>query len=444
MRIIPKLQVFHNLPVDHGVEISTSFWMRGTLERATAIIINGESSSSSSLAANYSNSDVTSSSDYGSEFVASYLINSCGLTQDKAISASKKLNFKTTSNPDSVISLLKTYGFTHISKLINKSPFILSFNPHKTLKPKPDFLNSKGIYDTELANLFSIALFEEGVPESNISKYLICGPGDFAGDAHKFKGIVEKVKEMGFDHLQTKFLIAIHGLASMSEVNWKKKMELYKRWGWSEDQIQSAFRENPGCMTASEKKIMAVMNFLVNEMGYDSSVVAESPKVFSCKLKERVIPRCSVIKILVSRGLIKEKIVIGTFTKAVDKYFLEKIVIKYEKQVPELMKLFQGYASIERKEAYIGSMCCVQHGELGGFMDRLLQKLPRKRKHKSVYRPATTEWPLLNKLSYCDKLLAISQSSASCSINIIVIAARRTGRLHGQAVARAARADKAQ
>ncbi|RZC76227.1 hypothetical protein C5167_000533 [Papaver somniferum] len=59
----------------------------------------------------------------------------------QAITASEKLDFKTTSNPDSVLSLLRTYGSTelHISKLINNYPFILSSDPHKTLKPKFDF-----------------------------------------------------------------------------------------------------------------------------------------------------------------------------------------------------------------------------------------------------------------------------------------------------------------
>ncbi|XP_026427759.1 uncharacterized protein LOC113323641 [Papaver somniferum] len=402
------------------------------LKRATSII-NGESSSSSSLAAKYfpftfqnrnvfviSKSRVTSvsysfstttsngsinvtsagsgsGSDSDSSFVVSYLIDSCGLSESEAITASKKLNFKTTSKPNSVVSLLKTYGFTesHISKLIPRYPSILSSNPHKTLKPKLDFFKSKGLYGFDLTNFISkeplilargfnneiIPSFDilksilhsdqnvikmikrnyrilssnhvkrlmvnlellrnQGVPEPHISIYLIRQPTAFSGDVAKFRKIVEKTKEMGFHPFNTMFLVAIQGLASMSEANWREKKDVYKRWGWSEDHIQTAFRKFPYCMTVSEKKIMAVMNFLVNEMGYNSLSISTTPVVFCYSLKDRIIPRCSVIRILVSKGLIQEKNCINSLSTMVDKSFLEKFVKKYEEEVPEIMKVFQ-------------------------------------------------------------------------------------------------------
>ncbi|XP_026412883.1 uncharacterized protein LOC113308634 [Papaver somniferum] len=391
-----------------------------------AAIIRGESSSSSSLPAKYflftasQNQNVvvisksrivtslfysfstSSDSDSDTSFVVSYLINSCGLTQDRAISASKKIKFKTTSNPDSVLTLLRAHGFTElqISKIIPSFPAILLYNPHKTLKPKLEFFESKGLYGLDLANFISgdplilsrslsealIPSFDilksivqsdqnvikmikrnariittvkrvmvnlellrnEGVPESKISRYIIDKPRAYTGDADSFKEIVEKVKDMGFNRLQGTFLRAIQGLTSMSEVNWRKKEDVYKTWGWSEDHIQTAFRKNPQCMTVSEKKIMAVMNFLVNEMGYESLSIAERPTVICCSMKERIIPRCSVIRILVSRGLIKEKIAISTISKMLDKSFLEKYVIKYEQEVPELMKVFQGQLNYQQ------------------------------------------------------------------------------------------------
>ncbi|RZC76793.1 hypothetical protein C5167_000918 [Papaver somniferum] len=238
--------------------------------------------------------------------------------------------------------------------------------PDKTLKPKFDFFNSRGLYGLDLANFISndplilrqsfntgiipsfdilksilqsdqnvikmimqfvrvrisivkalmvnvkLLRCEEGVPENNIRKHLIKKPGSFMLDSKRFVKIVRKVKESGFDPSYT-------------------------------------FRKNPQFMMVSEKKIMAIMNFLVNEMGYDSSIVAEYPKVFNHRLKERIIPRCSVIRILVFRGLIKENISIGTFSTMVDKSFLEKFVIKYEQEVPELMKIFQGVFNGARK-----------------------------------------------------------------------------------------------
>ncbi|XP_026418040.1 uncharacterized protein LOC113313475 isoform X2 [Papaver somniferum] len=341
--------------------------------------------------------NVNCSYDFDSSFVVSYLINSCGLSQTEAIIASKKINFKTTTKPDSVLTLLKTYGFTEpdISKLINKEPSILLSNPHKTLQPKLDFFKSKGIYEIELANFISrfpkfltrglkgeiIPSFEilksivhsdvhvikmikrnswiisadrikrvmvnvellrnEGVPETNIHMCLSAQPRAYSESANRFKEILEKVKEMGFHHLQTTFLRAIHGLTSMNGANWRKKMDVYKRWGWSEDHIHAAFRKHPSCMMASEKKIMGIMNFLVNDMGHNSLSISGASKVFCYSLKNRIIPRCSVVKILVSKGLIQKKPCINSFVTITDKSFLEKYIKKYELEVPELMKVFQ-------------------------------------------------------------------------------------------------------
>lgn len=44
-------------------------------------------------------------------FTVSYLIESCGLSPETAISASKFVNFKSSKKPDSVILLLREYGF---------------------------------------------------------------------------------------------------------------------------------------------------------------------------------------------------------------------------------------------------------------------------------------------------------------------------------------------
>ncbi|RZC81903.1 hypothetical protein C5167_044469 [Papaver somniferum] len=181
----------------------------------------------------------------------------------------------------------------------------------------------------------------EGVSQSTISKFLIAQPRAFIGDADKFKMIVEKVKGMGFDPLLTTFVVAIRGLVGMCEATWKSKVDVYKRWGWSEDQIQTAFRKSPYCMMYSEKKITAIMDFLVNEMGYDSSSIAETPAIFNNSLKERIIPRCSVIRILVSKGLIEETIPLNVLSVMTDTSFSDKYVKPYEQEAPALMKIFQ-------------------------------------------------------------------------------------------------------
>ncbi|OVA06455.1 Mitochodrial transcription termination factor-related [Macleaya cordata] len=200
-------------------------------------------------------------------------MNSCGLSEDKAISASKKIHFETSSRPDSVVTFLESNGFTksYISKLITCRPGLLFADPHKTLKPKLEFFNSRGLSGLDLAKVLSKdplllntslenqiiptfaflksilhtdsnvvtslkrstsvlrqdpgkclvpnirVLRDLGVPESNITTLLISQPRVFAINAGRFEEFVEEIKGMGFDPLQYTFVLAIHGLTSMTK-----------------------------------------------------------------------------------------------------------------------------------------------------------------------------------------------------------------------------------
>ncbi|KAL9677603.1 hypothetical protein QQ045_005836 [Rhodiola kirilowii] len=46
-----------------------------------------------------------------SDFTISYLVDSCGLTEEAATSAAKTFNLKSAEKPDKVLSLLRDYGF---------------------------------------------------------------------------------------------------------------------------------------------------------------------------------------------------------------------------------------------------------------------------------------------------------------------------------------------
>ncbi|XP_026440285.1 uncharacterized protein LOC113339099 [Papaver somniferum] len=269
------------------------------------------------------------------------------------------------SNADLVITLLESYGFTKpfISKIITKYPPILSSDPHKTLIPNIDFFISKGLSGLELAKfiysnpnllkrnlqnhiippfnvlknilksdknvittlkrqsreflnnklsiekmMFNIELLRnQGVPQSNITKFLISQPRALTIITSKFKEIVEEIKDTGFDPYKTTYLLAIQVINGLSKSNRESRMDVYRRLGWSEEQIHNAFRYHPLCMLTSEKKITSVMDYLVNQMGYSSSYIAQYPIIMCYSLEKRIIPRCSVYKILTSKGLVKKK-----------------------------------------------------------------------------------------------------------------------------------------
>ncbi|KAL6198965.1 hypothetical protein ACLB2K_028753 [Fragaria x ananassa] len=97
------------------------------------------------------------------------------------------------------------------------------------------------------------------------------------------------------------------------------------------------------CVILSEKKIMATMDFFVNKMGWESHTVAKYPHVLSYSLEKKIIPRFSVVRVLVLKGLIEEhKLNMDSVISVSEEYFLNRFVNKYLNQVPQLLDVYQG------------------------------------------------------------------------------------------------------
>uniref|UniRef100_A0A5B7C4S5 Uncharacterized protein n=1 Tax=Davidia involucrata TaxID=16924 RepID=A0A5B7C4S5_DAVIN len=396
----------------------------------------------------------------------SYLLNSCGLSLESAVSASKKLQFETTDQPDSVLSLLKIHGLTqtHLKNLITNRPPILLADPHKTLKPNIELLKSLGfsgtnlvkvlnrdsriletnaytvveffrsygfsekqislltmkrptlyIYNTqkkfkpkleyfkslgfqgeEIAQILSsepyilerslenqiipsvqvirrivgtnenvlkaikmcyrilefnlekvlepniAILMNHGVPESKVLKLIMIEPKSLLLRTYRFSEVVSEVVKFGFDPTNLLFVLAIRSLATMSRSLWEQKLGAYCSFGLSEDEIISAFKLQPMCMIASEKKIRKLMDFFVNQLKMKPSVISKNPNLMLLSLEKRIIPRCSVLQLLMSKNLIKGDMSLVYAFRMTEKMFVGKFVSKYQNVIPEVVEAHQG------------------------------------------------------------------------------------------------------
>ncbi|XP_077248883.1 transcription termination factor MTERF15, mitochondrial-like [Tasmannia lanceolata] len=336
-------------------------------------------------------------------FTLSYLMNTCGLSSENALSAAEKIHLKNTENPDSVLKLLQNHGFpkSHIPHLISKRPKLLSANPDKTLKPKIEFFLGLGVSGPVLSNLFSIdpnlftmslknriipsfqslkslvgshenaviafqrstrllqqqfqkvvrhnisALKDHGVTQSNISKFIVNYPRVLLLKPELFTERVVMVKEMGFNPSSWTFCLAVRVVSGMSKSTWESKLEVYRSLGFSQDEISSAFKVQPMFMLTSKKKIMTVIDFLVNEMNWTPSFISRCPNLFLLSLERRIIPRGLVLQILLSKGLINKELNLTWALKSTEKDFLEKFVIKNKDVVPEILVVYQSKMGVE-------------------------------------------------------------------------------------------------
>ncbi|XP_050226659.1 transcription termination factor MTERF6, chloroplastic/mitochondrial-like [Mercurialis annua] len=335
-------------------------------------------------------------SDDQHSFVVTYLTNSCGVSPNSALSISKSLNFKTSDQPDSVLACLKKNGFSkpQILKIIQTRPTVLLSNPEKTLLPKIEFFHSKGFSSLVTVKVLSVCpqilhsslekrlipafsaiksilrdddlviraitrspnillshlyfyvipnikiLRDNGFPESSIAWFLVYHPRDLFTSSDSLTKSIDKVKELGLKPSQKIFSIAIQVMRSLSKSAWERKSDIYKKWGWSELEILAAFKKFPGCMATSEKKITAMMDYYINKMGLDSSYIARSPSLIGFSFEKRVVPRCSVIQVLLSKGLVTSTS-LSSRLNITEEVFLCRFVIPYQKEIPHLLKLYQ-------------------------------------------------------------------------------------------------------
>lgn len=328
----------------------------------------------------------------------SYLANSCGLSPEAAIVASQKVKLRSLEKSDSVLALLRRYEFsdTQISKVVCRLPQILVSDIQKTLLPKLEFFCSIGVPGLDLAktltykpNILRTSLkncmipnynflksivpcdvkvqnilkhdprmfqdnlsknvipniglvMELGMPQSFMAMLLTQYPWIVSRKTELFRQLVGDVKEMGFDPKKLSFVFAIRVLSGM-KTTWSLKEEAYRRWGWSENDVLSAFRLFPLCMIMSEKKIMETMDFLVNKMGWQSEAIAKCPMVLCYSLDKRIIPRFSVVRVLCSKGFVDvEKLSLASIITSPEKIFLNRFVTRYLDQVPQLTNVYQG------------------------------------------------------------------------------------------------------
>ncbi|KAG7952045.1 hypothetical protein I3843_12G038900, partial [Carya illinoinensis] len=328
----------------------------------------------------------------------SFLRNSCGLSLDLATSASKKLNIENVENPNSVLNLLRTHGFSdmQIKTLTMKYPVLYTYNAQKIFKPKLEFFKSLGLSDLETAQLLSASsyvlrnslekqiipcvqelrrilgtdenvlkvikgcsevlgmnvvhrlqpniatLISHGVPQSLVFKLFFIRPWPLRINSNRFSEIVSEVMKLGFDPNSLSFLLAIKSMALNSKPLWEQKVEAYKSFGLSEDVIYAAFKQQPLFMSFSEKKIKKMMGFFVNKLKMKPSRISTCPHLLLHSLEKRIIPRCSVLQLLMFKGLIKEDTNIVCMITMAKKNFMERFVSKYQSEVPDVVRAHQG------------------------------------------------------------------------------------------------------
>ncbi|CAA7029830.1 unnamed protein product [Microthlaspi erraticum] len=288
---------------------------------------------------------------------------------------------------------------SELTEIVSKVPKMLGMKEDKTISVYYDFVreiikadkSSKfetlchsslpqgSAIENKIRNV--LVLRELGVPQKLLFSMLISNFRTVCGKA-KFEDTINKVVGMGFDPTSLKFVQALNFVYQMSDKTIQEKVNVYKGLGFDVGEVWEMFRKHPACIGVSEKNILSSVEtflglgfsgdefvmmvrrfpqciglsrelvtkkteFVVEEMNWPLKALASQPQVLGYSMEKRIVPRCNVIKALMSKGLLgkgNELPSIGTMFPISDEAFLNNYVRKHgdKELVAELMSIFSG------------------------------------------------------------------------------------------------------
>ncbi|TKW20533.1 hypothetical protein SEVIR_4G094800v4 [Setaria viridis] len=321
--------------------------------------------------------------------VEDYLVATCGLTRTQAVKAHKKLSYlKDLTKPDAVLAFLSDLGIprSDIAAVVAVDPRCLCASVERTLAPRVAELGGLGLSHPQLARIipyfytsrcsslrrtvgFWLEVFGsfnkllqalrmnrgilsvdiEGVAKPNLAFLQQCGIGAceipgmnlyssrlFIMNPKSLQEAAERVEELGLKRGSQMFRRALALVAFMSKEDVTRKLELFQKFGFSQDQVLVIVRKAPLVLPLTEEKIRRVMHFLMRDVGLEAPYIVQRPALFMYSLERRLLPRHWLLKVLREKGLLNVDVDYYYTAKLAERIFLQKFMHPFKDRVPGL------------------------------------------------------------------------------------------------------------
>nr|GMD76008.1 transcription termination factor MTERF5, chloroplastic-like [Ipomoea batatas] len=332
-----------------------------------------------------------------------YLITNFNYPKSKALTISTRMPWiKTLEKPESVVHFFKSIGFSdaHIQSLMRDVPQLLSADIEKTLKPKIKLFQDLGISGPDMGNfmckkahlltrsldnvirpcidvlkdilrndidnrhLFLVMqrclwivmrspevrllpnveyLRSCGIVGTQLATLLRRQPRLFIIPLPKLKDLVSKVLDLGFLTDSRMLAHGLHSFSSVSGGTFRKKLGIFRSYGFSEKECLGMIRRSPTLLRTSEEKLKLGIEFFLNIIEAEKSVLLCRPSLLMFSMEERVLPRYQVLNLINSKMLLKKELsfVQALFLSEAD--FVEKYIARFPEVAEELLMAYKGH-----------------------------------------------------------------------------------------------------
>ena len=182
-----------------------------------------------------------------------------------------------------------------------------------------------------------------GIVGSQLSMLLTRRPRLFNWQESKLRDVVSRVLDMGFSVNSRMLVYGLYTVSCMSNDTFMRKLELFRSSGFSSDECMEMFRKQPALLRSSEEKVKLGIEFFMNTIKLEKSVLVRFPVSLMYNLEERVIPRYMVLQILKSKSLLKSELSFVHTLNITDEKFLEKFIVKFSDHSEELLVAYKGH-----------------------------------------------------------------------------------------------------
>ncbi|XP_078149250.1 uncharacterized protein LOC144544593 [Carex rostrata] len=332
---------------------------------------------------------------YSSQFAVNYLIQSCGLSINKATRLSRYLpHLKSPEKPDAMLRFLRQAGITepHISAAVSRHPRFLCFSVEKCLKPRMAELLDIGFSPSDISlflsicpNAFSYTKLQQkiqfwmailgsiekllialkrdiflvtrstenyvmpnlsflqeqcGLSMCQITQMIVWSPSLIRSKPGELEVKVKRARELGVPCTSRMFLHALILMNHVKQSTLDTRLLYFKNLGFSQEEISLMIRKCPNLLMITEKMVGRKMEFLMKEAACDKLHIVQTPTLLLFSLEKRLNPRNLVKKLLESKGLPVANLSLSSFMVPIEKRFLEKFVLPYEHAIPWLHQTY--------------------------------------------------------------------------------------------------------
>ncbi|XP_078150234.1 uncharacterized protein LOC144545541 [Carex rostrata] len=350
-----------------------------------------------------SSNSPTQASPPNPHFAVDYLVQSCGFSSDEALTASQRFPglIKSSNKPDAVLCFLRETGISEldIRTAVLQDVRILHSHVEKNWKPNIAKLQELGFSIKDISGIMTrntfifrgnfvskinfwmgvlgsvenlsvvlnvwrgalIASSLENVIMPNISflrehcglstrqivRLIKSGPKLLSSKPEFVKRVAERAEELGIDRSSASFVGALIAINCLNQRTIDARLNNLRSLGFSPEEVAVLISKYPLLLKKKEKLLGRKLEFLMKEAGCNKLHVIQNPSLLTLSLENRLIPRNTVRKLLMSKGLSVANLSFATFAILTDKQFVEKFVLPYEPAIPGLHRAFADAGTIE-------------------------------------------------------------------------------------------------